>query len=464
MHSDPPRSLPPGSGSADARTDLDTARRLIVDSCAGAPSAARLVDILAEGGSSSVSGVFGSALAALLAAARARLGRPILLVTHGPREAEDAAADLETVAGESVYLFPAWETLPGDRIEPHADLLGDRFQLMAALSAGRSGAGVPPIVVAPSRAVSQRIALPASFDGEMLRLFRGVRFPLEDLVSRLGAGGYRRVEMVEEKGEYCVRGGIADFFPPDGDYPLRVELWGDEIATIRTFHSQTQRTISDLSAAVLTPASELALLDRHRDALGTIFDYLPKDTIVALLEPAATRTAFEDAASGDGAFLTLAEVDAALAGRQVLRVSLLPAASASAASPIALDFQSLEPYRALALKPELGGEWGDRIFIHLARWAEEGMRICIFCNTAGERQRLGELLGERGIALPEGSAVAVGRLCAGFISPESRLAVVTDQELLARYRVRRPRRRFKGSAPVREFSELAVGDHVAHAG
>ena len=465
MHPAAPHVPPPERTRAETPGDLAFARRLVADSCGSAPSVARIVALLERGASPPVSGVSGPALAALLAVARTRLGRAILLVTHGPREAEDMAADLETLAGGPVFFFPAWETLPGDRIEPHPDLLGDRFRLLAALSTARAVEGPPPLIIAPARAVSQRIPLPSAFAGELLCLSRGARLPLEDLIRRLDEGGYRRVGMVEDKGEYCVRGGIADFFPPDAEYPIRAELHGDEIATLRTFHSGTQRTIAAIDEASLTPASELLVLDRHRSALGSVFDYLQRDALVVIHEPAAVRNALGESLAGGGDLLGAAGVDAALAGRQVLRASLLPEREGETEEPApALDFQSLEPYRALALEPDLGGEWGDRIFRHLAEWAAEGMRLCIFCNSPGERQRLGELLAERGMALPAGSAVAVGRLCAGFISRESRLAVVTDQELFARYRVRRPRRRFKGSAPVREFSELRVGDHVVHVG
>jgi transcription-repair coupling factor (superfamily II helicase) len=422
---------------------------------------ARIIDRLAKGESAAASGVFGSAFAVLCAAARERLGRPMLVVTRGPREAEDVAADLETVSASPVYLFPAWETLPGEGIEPHPDLLGDRFQLLAALSPAWAATAAPPIVVASAGAVSQRIVLPAAFAAEILRISRGGRLPLEDLVSRIEAGGYRRVEMVEEKGEYCVRGGIVDFFPPAADFPARVEFGADAVETIRTFHPRTQLAIEETAAAVLTPASEISLLGRSSGALGTILDHLPRETVIVLHEPAAVRRAFEEAGGAGEAFLGPNEIDAALSSRAILRVSLLGEASADA---FALDFASLDPYRAMAVQPELGGKWGERIFAYLSEWAAEGMRVCVFCNTDGERRRLDELLAGRGVAVPPGGVVAVGRLREGFLSPGARLAVVTDQEIFARYRVRRPRRRFKGTAPVREFTELAAGDHVVHVG
>ena len=441
--------------------DLEAARRLLADCCLRAPSAARLLDRLASGESPGVSGVFGSASAVLLAAARERLRKPILLVTPGPREAEEAAGDLATVAGGSILLFPAWETLPGEGIEPHPDLVGDRFRALAALAAARP-AGAPPIVVAPARAIAQRVPLPAAFAAEILCIRRGGSVSIEELVRRLEGGGYRRVEMVEWKGEYCVRGGIVDVFPPDAEEPVRLELWGDEAATIRSFHAGTQRASGELDAVALTPASEKALLERRAAARGTILDYLPASALVALQEPAAVDKAFDGLQGTAGAFLSPEETRAALDARQALRLALLPADGLE--MTLSPDFRSLEPYRALALGPETGGGWGGRIFTQLAEWAAAGARICLFCNAAGERQCLEELLRERGIVLPPESVVALGSLRAGFFSPAGRLAVVTDGELFARYRVRRFRRRFKGTAQITGFAAFRAGDRVVHAG
>ena len=434
-------------------------------------SLSKLITHLEKSDSLTISGVFGSALAYLLVLTRAQIKRPIVLITKGPKEVEEIAADLETLGGGGVYSFPAWETLPEENLEPHPDIIGERFFLMEKLvrerEAGRRGAGsarAPMIVVTSLHSFAQRLAPPDAFASEILQFTAGHYLPLEQLLRYLKAGGFSRVEMVENKGEYSVRGGIVDLFPPAADYPLRLEFIGDEIGTIRQFHTQTQRTVSELAEGAITPFSELTLLRRYRDKLGTLFDYLPDNTIIAFHEPAASLRLMEDAEFGGDYALSPAEISSAMSARQTMYCSLLPEDSLArpAARRLELEFKSLEPYRAFALGGELGGEWGARIFGHLAEWVREGMAISIFCNNEGERERLRELLRERRIQLPRGSDMFVGQLSSGFIFPEGRIAVLTDAEIFARYRVHRPRRRFKGTVPLKEFTELKAGNYVVH--
>ena len=266
------------------------------------PSLSELIGQLRNGVPLNVSGVFGSALAYLLVHIRERLKRPVVLIAKGPKEVEEMAGDLETLGGEgSVVCFPAWETLPGEDFEPHSDISGDRFFLMERLLREGPGGGEkagggrePSIIVTSLRALSQRAPLPGAFSSEILRLVPGGSIAREGLLRYLEGGGYLRVDMVENKGEYSVRGGIVDLFPPAAEYPLRLEFVGDDIETIRQFQPRSQRTVSELAESEITPVSEFMLLKRHGERLGTLFDYLPRDTVVVLHEPAASRRLMED--------------------------------------------------------------------------------------------------------------------------------------------------------------------------
>ncbi|MCX6338889.1 MAG: transcription-repair coupling factor [Candidatus Aureabacteria bacterium] len=439
---------------------------------AGIPASfLELIAHLGRGTSLNISGVFGASLAYLSILVRERTARPIVLITKGPKEVEEIAADMETFGGGDICCFPAWETLPEENVEPHPDIIGERFFLMEKLArdraAGRRGAGraeTPVIVVASLRSLAQRLALLDDYASEILKLAPGQRLPREHLLRYLEAGGYHRVEMVESKGEYSVRGGIVDLFPPAADFPIRIEFFGDEVGTIRQFHAQTQRTISELAGSAITPFSELMLLRRYRERLGTLFDYLPDDAIIIFHEPAASLRLMEDAEPGGEYSLSPAEISRLIGARQTVYCSLLPESSPARpdAQGLELAFQSLEPYRALALGGELGAEWGTRIFGSLAEWVKQGMAIFIFCNNDAERERLRDLLREREIQLPPGSDMFVGQLSSGFIFPEGRILVLTDAEIFARYRVHRPRRRFKGTVPLKEFTQLKPGDYVVH--
>ncbi|MDD5556801.1 MAG: transcription-repair coupling factor [bacterium] len=433
-------------------------------------SVQRLIGLIEGGKSVRVSGCTRSAAAYLIALLRARAGRTVVVLTAGPREVEEAAEDLRTFGGGEVLPFPAWETLPEEKIEPHPDVLGDRFLTLARLAGMRDPAGgispegaPPAIIVTSLRAVAQRVALPRAFRRETLEVAPGRSLPMGEILRRLEEGGYRRVDMVEEKGDYCVRGGIVDCFPPAAEYPFRIEYCGEGIETIRTFHAQTQRSIGKVERMIVTPFSEFGLLARQGGDLGTLLDYLPADALLALSEPAEVRRLLDALDQGGDHLLSRGEMHALLSRLQTLSLSSLPGgAAAPPCETMEIAFESMEPYRALSLARELGADREKRIFGHVADWAGEGIRTVIVCNTEGERARLAELLKERGAALPAGSAVEVGRLSGGFLFREGRIALLTDAEIFARYKVRRPRRRFRGRAALREFTELRPGDHVVH--
>ncbi|MEJ2744197.1 MAG: hypothetical protein P8123_00675, partial [bacterium] len=263
-HTDPSRNV---SKTNSRSADLDTTKSTGMALHGGmlTPSLAKLIDQLGNGVPLNVSDVFGSALAFLLVHIRERLKRPVVLVTKGPREIEEMAVDIETLGGEgSVACFPAWETLPGEELEPHPDISGERFLLMERLAVeGSNDDSAPLIIVTSLHALSQKAPLPCVFSSEILRLVPGVSVARDSLLRYLEEGGYLRVDMVENKGEYPVRGGIVDLFSPTAEYPLRIEFIGDEIETIRQFQPRSQRTVSEIAEGLITPVSELTLLRRH---------------------------------------------------------------------------------------------------------------------------------------------------------------------------------------------------------
>jgi transcription-repair coupling factor (superfamily II helicase) len=445
--------------------------RALLRAASRSPAFTGIVNQMSEGRSISVSGIYGPSLVYLLDVLRVRLGKPFIVVTCGNAEAERIASDMETIAGD-VYGFPPWETLPDENTEPHADIVGERFLLLQRLLEERNvpekcvsqGEKKPLIIVTQFRSFAQRIAPPEMLASTFMGLRCGMPLAVDTLVHYLQQGGYRRVDMVEEKGEYCVRGGLVDLFPPIADYPLRLEFFGDEIETIRSFHTQTQRSIAELSEAAVTPFSELGLIIDHRGELGSLIDYLPSDAVIAVHEPAEGLKRLRDAGLHGDFFLSPEEVEASFTARQSLYLSLVPEGPVkrSRKRAIELDFESLETYRSTALGRELGTDLQKRVFGHLRDWAAKKMDIVIFCNNVGEKTRLQDLLEGQKIRLTEASGIFIGRFSEGFVFREGRLVVLTDGDIFGRYKVRRPRRRFKGTLAIREFSELRQGDFVVH--
>ncbi len=193
---------------------------------------------------------------------------PVLVVTATGREAEDLTAELAAMLGQKVGYFPAWETLPHERLSPGADIIGKRAQILHQLEQGRLD-----VVVTAARGYSQPL-LEKVMGREPVILREEGEYELEDIVRALEFRAYSRVDMVAKRGEFAVRGGIIDIFPTTLDYPVRVEFWGDEVTDIRQFSIADQRTIPEIEVGSVEvfPARELPITEdiaKRADVLAT---------------------------------------------------------------------------------------------------------------------------------------------------------------------------------------------------
>jgi transcription-repair coupling factor (superfamily II helicase) len=220
------------------------------------------------------------AATAFVMAGVARLSerRPMLVVTPTVRDAERMAHDLTTFLGPGrVELFPAWDTLPFERVSPEVATMGQRLRLLWHLGVTDSGVSreersdAPGVVVAPVRALLQRLG-PVDVAAHPVTVERGARVDLEDLVGRLVIRGYRREYQVEHRGEVSVRGGIVDVFPSTSDLPVRIDLWGDEVDRLTEFDPGDQRSVADVQRVELFGCREVLptkkVRERARDLVG----------------------------------------------------------------------------------------------------------------------------------------------------------------------------------------------------
>ncbi len=194
----------------------------------------------------------------LIVAAVAGTRRTVLVVTATGREAEDLQAALTgLLAVERVALFPSWETLPHERLSPRADTVGRRLAVLRRLNrpvADDPSAGPLDVVLCPVRSLLQPM-VPGLGALEPVRAFVGAEIELDAMVDALAAAAYSRVDLVEKRGEFAVRGGIVDVFPPTAEHPLRVEFWGDTVEEIRPFRVADQRSLSEAEES--TPVRSL---------------------------------------------------------------------------------------------------------------------------------------------------------------------------------------------------------------
>nr|WP_239022273.1 transcription-repair coupling factor [Nocardioides yefusunii] len=200
-------------------------------------------------------------------------GRTVLAVTANLREAEDLVAELgDLLEPSEVALFPSWETLPHERLSPRSDTVGRRLAVLRRLVHPGTDLTNGPlkVVVAPIRSVLQP-QVKGLAEIAPVELVKGQEIELDDVVQGLVDAAYSRVDLVEKRGEFAVRGGLVDVFPPTVEHPLRVEFFGDEVDTIRAFSVADQRTLEETDRLWAPPCRELLLTDAVRErarALG----------------------------------------------------------------------------------------------------------------------------------------------------------------------------------------------------
>ncbi len=223
----------------------------------------------------------------VVAALAARTGRPVLAVTATGREAEDLVAALGSVMDpDRVALYPSWETLPHERLSPRADTVGRRIAVLRRLAhpSPATGPDADPatgpveVVVAPVRSLLQP-QVPGLGDLEPVALVAGAERDPEDVVRALVDLAYARVELVEKRGEFAVRGGIVDVFPPTEEHPVRVEFWGDTVEEVRWFKVADQRSMDGQVPAHglwAPPCRELLLTPQVRQRAAALAQTAPQ--------------------------------------------------------------------------------------------------------------------------------------------------------------------------------------------
>ena len=367
-------------------------------------------------------------------------GTPLLVVTATGREAEETALALRSyLPADDVAVMPAWETLPHERLSPRADTVAQRLSVLRRLAHPEDGGAIRVLVV-PVRALLAPV-IAGLGELEPVQLAPGLTVGLEETARRLEAAAYTRVDMVESRGEYAVRGGILDVFPPSEPRPVRVDFFGDEIDEVSSFAVADQRTIEALGAVTATACRELVLTDTVRERAAALADAVPGaadmlekisqgiavegmeslapvlvdamvplldlvgDRLTVLLEPERVRKRAEDLTATTTEFLAAAWTSAASGG--TVPVDLSAAAFAHLAEARALALSSNRgwwSFTALAAGPETTrldlsdprtyrGEL-ERAVADLGRLARQGWTVVVATDGPGPGRRMAQLLGD----------------------------------------------------------------------
>ena len=196
--------------------------------------------------------------------------RPILHIARDGQRLATFKDALQFFAPDVKRLsFPAWDGVPYDRVAPNAEIIARRVATLAELAEHRGGADETPLIVLTTvNAVLQRVPSHDFFAASMQPLAPGNAVSMAELIERLEHVGYGRAGTVTDPGQYAVRGGILDFYPP-GASPVRLDFFGDTLESIRAFDPETQRTLARLDAITLLPMSEAPLTEEARRRFRT---------------------------------------------------------------------------------------------------------------------------------------------------------------------------------------------------
>ncbi len=445
--------------------------------------------------------------------------RPIILVVDGNREAEAISEPLETffqmlLSGRGIphpQVLPALDVLPAQRLSPHAEISETRAIALWRLATERV-----PITVTPVQSALLKIE-PADFYRQLALMLRlGDELSLEDVTAHLESIGYERREPVEMVGEYSVRGGILDVYPPEASKPCRIEFFGDQIESMRRFEPDTQRSVHRVEECLMLPLLEYpksrklftdisqavhevdipdtgepfpgweSLVPLVRPRSGSLFELLERP-VVLWDEPEQAGTAAErlwkrlDDPSRvalcppEHIFFSWSDLQAK--ARAVSQVSFRELAV------------STEPSGAhVSTRPAMTFQGNVQIAVAEARsLVEAGGRVVFFAPTNGEVERLAELFQEYSIpyqlglepsnstpsylaerAYLAGSVASTflvkGVVRHGVVFPDARIAVFGSEDLFgaAEFAVKKTQGKSSISAFAADLADLKPGDFVVH--
>jgi transcription-repair coupling factor (superfamily II helicase) len=442
-----------------------------------------------------VSGLMGPARSLVEAVLARRIG-PVVVVVPDERRLPPAVSDLSSFlralgSERKVLPFPAFALDPYRGLSPHLDVVAARLKALAALVAREEA-----VVVASAPAILYRTAEPAVLQSSIRTLRPKETVDPLELERFFVLGGYRYEDPVTTPGDFARRGGILDVFPPASEWPIRLELIGDEVEEIRTFDPESQRARETLAEAKIGPAGEWPVSEEHLLALGgeevlaragvgfllpilpqyraSLFDYLAPGHLLVAEEPAAIAHAAETewervlasyGEAGDEDRSRYAEPAKLLMDLSELDLRIeKEAVSLREVDVLGGDTHHLSTH----ILPSYRGRVSEFLNEVRAR-LDSGQHVRVFVGGEGMAERCVELFSEAGIAAgraaeePAGVVhLELGPLSQSFAVPSLSLAVFTASDVFAEPPRPTARRGLKLGRFLSDFRDLKVGDYVVH--
>ncbi|XWN38446.1 MAG: transcription-repair coupling factor [Balneola sp.] len=380
----------------------------------------------------------------------------ILVITDTEENERFLKADLNVLSKSRLVSFPSTNHKPYD-----SDQIVDSGSLVLRSEAlEQLNSRSKKIVTASASAISEKVAPPHVLDKVSVSVSKGDNVDPEDLKEKLVDQGYSPTRFVDEPGDFAVRGGIFDVYPFTGEYPIRLEFFGDELESIREFDADSQRSVSFLNQAKFIP-DLTNLPDSEKSSFLSYFD---EETALVLINPELISANIEELyhqsvqaykeldnqeePKPDELYLSDAEYFNEIS---TFKNQILFGSSSADKSSFGL---SSKP------QPDFHGNF-ELLRKDIAKQSQEGNHVLICCDNDGQKRRFEELLGERTKEFDY--SLLIESLHEGFIYPPAKLCVYTDHQIFNRYyRPKIKRRKHQGGISFKELKDLNVGDFVVH--
>ncbi|MEY4322893.1 MAG: hypothetical protein RL410_674 [Actinomycetota bacterium] len=450
----------------------------------------------------------------------------VLAITATTREAEDLVEQLRSfLPADAVAEFPTWETLPHERLSPSSDVVGRRLAILRRVRhATEDGQPAVKVLVAPIRAVLQPLVQGIS-DLQPVSLHKGQSANFDDTIAALAEAGYHRVDLVEKRGEFAVRGGLIDVFPPMEEHPVRVEFWGDDIDEVRSFAVADQRSLGEIPGGLWAPpcremlitnevkARALQLMPQYPglsemlekiaegiyiegleslapvlcSGMETLIDLLPENAHIISCDPERIRTRTHDLVATSEEFLEASWLNAAAGNTTPIDLGAASYRELSElrgiASEKSIPWSSLTPFVAdefnedvvnlnFAAAPTFRGKTEEAISNIKAAIALS-QRVMVVTAGQGSAKRLAEEFGNADVparivsdikAVEVGAVwIVQGGLQNGFTAEEISLTVITEDDIAGQRSATRDMRKMPARRK-RTIDPLTLkpGDFIVH--
>lgn len=425
------------------------------------PNSLRAIERCKTGsGQSQIYGVTGTQKHTLLASCYYFAPQPFVIITGGNEAMEPLRADLSALLPNvDILIFPAVDMITFTAEAKSVELAARRMNILARIARGEK-----VIVIASAESATQKVLAFEDFATRQITLETGSIVKLNDLLTRLVEFGYERVDQVQAIGQFSVRGGIIDIFPVNRDLPLRLELFGDEVDSLREFDTVDQRSRQNISVADIVPLTE-----PENSGKQTVFlNYLPAKAMVVFDEPARIRESItkmlKENPEVKRRVFGWTELIAAAQTYSVLYLSLMlqKIPGSHAEEIISITAKSVAPFHRQV----------DMLITELKNWQQRGFVVVIYVSNRDKaiamqgnfvNEGIHAVYTEKPSELTPGAVlITPGVLTNGFELSQARLLVITEMDIFGRQK-KRQRPRVAAGQQITYFRDINVGDYVVHA-